>query len=188
MKIELALPFFVGFFFPSSGCLGAGCRASRHSPVGETEGSLLAISSQESLGRAKEQYAIAARHCASIEGSAKAGPHTCSCRTMVVCAWREKGGRRQVGRTNHVCLHNLYEICNALFLFPDLWILFRVGSLGAFSLRGYLWKWVYSISYRGSLVVGTDIRESRSSVAIGLRKKPGLRFEVDCSKTVTWLT
>lgn len=91
----------------------SGCRASRHLPVGETEGSLLATSSHESLGREREQYAIAARHCASIEGSAKAGPHTCSCRTMVVCAWTEDGGRGQVGRTNHVCLHNLYEICNA---------------------------------------------------------------------------
>lgn len=70
----------------------SGCRASRHLPVGETEGSLLATSSHESLGREREQYAIAARHCASIEGSAKAGPHTCSCRTMVVCAWTR--GRR----------------------------------------------------------------------------------------------
>lgn len=66
---------------------------SRHLPVGETEGSLLAISSHEPLGRTSAQYAMTARHCASIEGREKAGPHTCSCSTIVACVWRKQGGR-----------------------------------------------------------------------------------------------
>lgn len=56
---------------------------SRYLLVGDTEGSLLGTSTHSSFGTASTKYVIAARDCASIEGSEKAGPQTWSSRTIV---------------------------------------------------------------------------------------------------------
>lgn len=50
--------------------------AGDHILSGLTEGSLLAISTQSSWGRTNAQYAMAALHSGSIDGSPKAGPQT----------------------------------------------------------------------------------------------------------------
>lgn len=51
--------------------------------LGLKVGSLLGIRSHSPLGTAWEKKAIAAKHCASIEGSENEGPQTCNSKTMI---------------------------------------------------------------------------------------------------------
>lgn len=67
-----------------------------HSLVGDTDGSLLATSSHEPAGSARAQYAIVARHWASIEGNEKAGPHTWSCSMADLGEEEQSAGRKLI--------------------------------------------------------------------------------------------